>query len=78
MDMRVKNRSREETHLHFKREIFLQVLDDHNQEGQLDPQSLLTITRAGDVDRRNLHVAKVGRGISVFIFSPQSKANIQF
>ena len=36
-------------HLHFEGEVFLQVLDDHHQEGQLDPERLLGVGRARDV-----------------------------
>ena len=72
-------------HLNFEREILLQVLDDHNQERQLDPQSLLRITRAGDVDGRNLHISKVGEVESasssqhnISVRSKQGEASLRF
>ncbi len=37
------------TDLDLKGEVLLQVLDDHHQEGQLDPQSLLGVSWARDV-----------------------------
>jgi hypothetical protein len=40
--------------LHFKREVFLHVLDDHDQERQLDTESLLWVCRARNV--RGAHV----------------------
>ena len=35
-------------HLHLEGEVFLQVLDDHHQEGQLDAEGGLGVSRAGD------------------------------
>ena len=35
--------------LHLKAEVFLHVLDDHDQEGQLDSQSLVGVRWAADV-----------------------------
>ena len=37
------------TYLHFKGEVFLQVLNDHDKEGKLDAQGLLGISRTCDV-----------------------------
>ena len=34
--------------LHFESEVFLQVLDDHDQEGELDGQGLLGVNGASD------------------------------
>ena len=36
-------------HLHLKAEVLLHVLDDHDQEGQLDSQSFVWVSRAADV-----------------------------
>lgn len=36
-------------HLHFESEVFLQVLDDHDQERQLDGKCLLWVKRSVDV-----------------------------
>lgn len=35
--------------LHFKAEVFLHVLDDHHQEGQLDAQCLVGVRWTADV-----------------------------
>lgn len=35
--------------LNFEGEVFLQVLDDHDEERQLDTKGLLLVSRAGDV-----------------------------
>ena len=35
-------------HLHFEGEIFLEVLNDHDQEGQLDAEGLVGVCGAGD------------------------------
>jgi len=40
--------------LHFEGEVFLQVLDDHDQEGELDGKGLLGIDWACDVVSRNV------------------------
>lgn len=42
-------------HLHFKSEVFLQVLDDHHQERQFDAQGLLWVSRARDVRGTERH-----------------------
>ena len=36
-------------YLNFKGEVFLQVLDDHDEEGKFDAQGLLGISRTCDV-----------------------------
>jgi len=36
-------------HLHFKREVFLHIFDNHNQERQLNPERLLRVCRTCDV-----------------------------
>lgn len=41
--------------LHFEGEIFLKVLDNHDQERQLDPQRLLRVGRT-----RNIVCAHIG------------------
>merc|ERR1719223_851717 len=40
--------------LHFESEVFLQVLNDHDQEGELDPESLFRVRRAGNVTCANI------------------------
>ena len=35
-------------HLHLKGEVLLEVLDDHDEEGELDPEGLLLVGRAGN------------------------------
>mmetsp|Transcript_16531 Transcript_16531/g.39267 ORF Transcript_16531/g.39267 Transcript_16531/m.39267 type:complete len:257 (-) Transcript_16531:7-777(-) len=41
-------------HSHLEREVLLQILDDHDEEGQLDAKRLLRVSRARDV--RGAHV----------------------
>lgn len=41
-------------HLHLEREVLLQILEDHHQEGELDPQGLAGIRRTGDEGRRHV------------------------
>lgn len=41
-------------YLHLEREVFLQVLDDHHQKGQLDAQRLLRVGRARDERRADV------------------------
>ena len=41
-------------YLNFEREVFLQVLDDHHEKGQLDPKGLLRIGWTGDVCRTDV------------------------
>jgi len=38
-------------HLHFEREVLLQVLDDHDEEGKLDAEGLICVCRARDEAR---------------------------
>ena len=40
--------------LHFEGEVLLQVLDDHDQEGQLDGEGLLGVQRGVDVVSRHI------------------------
>lgn len=35
--------------LYLKAEVFLHILDDHDQEGELDAQSLVRVSRTADV-----------------------------
>jgi len=41
-------------YLHFKGKVFLQILDNHNQVGQLDSKRLLGIRRARDIRRTHV------------------------
>lgn len=41
-------------HLHLERKVLLEVLEDHHQEGELDPQSLACV--GGARDERGRHV----------------------
>ena len=41
-------------HLHFEGEVLLQVLDDHDQEGQLDGEGLLGVDGASDEVSRHV------------------------
>ena len=41
-------------HLDFKGEILLHILDNHDEVGELDPQRLLGVGRAGDVRRAHV------------------------
>lgn len=58
-------------HLHLKREVLLQVLEDHHQEGELDPQGLAGVRRAGDEGRRHVgaHDLEDG-GLDVLVRDP--------
>lgn len=42
------------TNLNFEAEVLLQVLDNHDEEGQLDSESGASLSWAGDVDSGNL------------------------
>ena len=54
--------------LDLEREVLLQVLNDHNQEGQLDSQSLLGVERGIDVVGRHIssHDLKDG-GLDIWV-----------
>lgn len=41
-------------YLYFEREIFLEVLDDHNKEGKLNAEGLLGIGRARYIRRADI------------------------
>ena len=53
-------------HLHFEGEVLLQVLDDHDQEGQLDGEGLLRVDGAGDEVGRHIGAHNFeNRGLNV-------------
>jgi predicted membrane-bound spermidine synthase len=40
--------------LHLKRKVLFQILDDHHQKRQLDPQSTVLLSRAGNIVCRDI------------------------
>jgi len=55
-------------HLHLESEILFEILDDHDQEGELDSEGLLSVSGAGDVSGTHVraHDLKDG-GLNVLI-----------
>lgn len=49
-------------HLHFEAEVLLHVLDDHHQEGQLDSQGLVGVSRATDVGGGDIRAGNLQDG----------------
>lgn len=41
-------------HLHLEREVFFQVFDDHDEEGELDAEGFARVGGAGDVGRTHV------------------------
>lgn len=55
-------------HLHLKREILLEILEDHHQEGKLDTQRLAGVGRAGYEGRGHVRAHDLeNRGLNVLV-----------